>query len=71
MDLIYGTGDQLLRKLTLAIPDAIVHHRALSAFTDGLRLEHGDIVSEWERQVLEWEADNTKACPYDLLEESE
>ena len=70
MKLICGAGDQLLRKLTLAIPEAIVHHRALSAFTDGMRLEHGNIVDEWEKQVLEWEADNTKPCPYELSEES-
>ena len=25
---------------------------------------------EWEQQVLEWEADNTRFCPYDLPEES-
>lgn len=47
-----------------------MHHRALSAFTDGMRLEHGNIVDEWEKQVLEWEADNTKPCPYELSEES-
>ena len=69
--LTYGTGSQLLRKMALAIPDAIVHHRALSAFTDGMRLEHGDIIDEWESQVLAWEADSTKPCPYDLLDESE
>jgi hypothetical protein len=71
MELMYITGDHLLRKLTLAIPEAIVHHRALSAFTDGMRLDHGDIVDEWEKEVLLWEADNTQPCPYDLSEESE
>lgn len=29
-------GDQLLRKLTIAVPEAVVHHRALCAFSEGL-----------------------------------
>ena len=64
-------GDQLLRKLTLAMPEAILHHRAFCAFTEGLREEHGDELIEWERQVQEWESDNSQPCPYDLPEESE
>jgi Kyakuja-Dileera-Zisupton transposase len=70
--LAYATisGDQLLRKLTVAVPEAVVHHRALCAFSEGLREEHGDVVGEWEQQVLAWEADNTRFCPYDLPEES-
>jgi hypothetical protein len=64
-------GDQLLRKLTLAMPEAILHHRAFCAFTEGLREEHGDELIEWERQVQEWESDNSRPCPYDLPEESE
>jgi hypothetical protein len=63
-------GAQLLRKLTLAIPEAIVHHRALQAFTEGLRLQHGDVVDVWEEQVLAWEENQTNFCPYDLPEES-
>ena len=63
-------GNQLLRKLTLAIPEAVVHHPALTAFSDGIRLEHGDIIGRWEQQVLDWEMDNTRFCPYDLPDES-
>jgi hypothetical protein len=55
----------------LAIPEAVLHFRAYRAFTDGLREEHGDQLIEWERQVQEWETDNSRPCPYDLPEESE
>jgi hypothetical protein len=64
-------GDHLLRKLTLAIPEAVTHHRALCAFSDGIRLEHGGIVDQWEQDVVEWEMDHSNFCPYELQEESE
>ena len=64
-------GDQLLRRLTLAIPEAVIHHRAFRAFSEGLLEDHGDILKDWERQVCEWEADGNSVCPYDLPEESE
>ena len=58
-----------MRKLTVAIPQAVIHDRAFRAFTESIRLEHHDAVKEWESQVVEWEADPSKFCPYDLLEE--
>ena len=47
-----------------------MHHRALSAFSEGIRLQHGDIIGKWEQQVLDWEMDNNKFCPYNLPDES-
>jgi hypothetical protein len=38
------SGDQLLCKLTIAILEAVVHYRALCAFSDSLQEEHGDVV---------------------------
>jgi hypothetical protein len=66
-------GNQLLRRLTLAIPQAIIHHRAFRAFNDGLRStpEYSLILMEWETQVQDWEAGRANFCPYDLPEESE
>ena len=60
----------LLRKLLLAIPEAIIHHRAFTAFTESLQVEHGEQLAEWEAQVLGWEADRTLPCPYEVPEES-
>lgn len=60
----------LLRKLSLAIPEAIVHHRAFSAFTESLQAEHAEQLVEWEGQVQSWEADRTLPCPYEITEES-
>jgi hypothetical protein len=51
--------------------EAILHFRAFCAFTEGLREEHGGLLTEWERQVQEWEIDDSLPCPYDLPEESE
>ena len=59
----------MLRKMTKAIPQAIIHHRALSAFTESLQKEHGDnLVNDWEAQVKRWENDHKEKCPYDLPE---
>jgi hypothetical protein len=60
----------LLRKLLLAIPEAIIHHRAFTAFTESLQIEHGEQLLNWEAQVLNWEADRSLPCPYDIPEES-
>lgn len=59
--LIFGLGSSLFRKLSVALPDCIIHHRAFNAFTQGLKAEHNDI---WEKMVLEWEGDQLKPCPY-------
>ena len=52
--------------MTKAIPQAIIHHRALTYFTEGLRQEDAKRVEIWEAQVIKWENDHTEYCPYDL-----
>ncbi|KAF8885818.1 hypothetical protein BD779DRAFT_1673532 [Infundibulicybe gibba] len=64
-----GLGDSLLRKLTLTIPQAILHHRAFEVFTISLHGEHPEKLREWEQQVQAWEVDPSKPCPYDLPRE--
>lgn len=52
-----------------AIPWAIIHHRAFTAFTKGLRVNHSNLVSQWEEQVSVWELnphDASIPCPFDL-----
>jgi len=60
----------LLRKMSLALPQAVIHHQTLSAFTESLQAEHAGHVAEWETQVQKWELNHTLPCPYDLLEQS-
>lgn len=64
------TASTLLRKLSLAIPEAIIHHRAFTAFTESLQAEHAKQLIKWEAQVQSWEADRTLPCPYEIPEES-
>lgn len=52
--------------MTLAIPQAAVHHQAFRAFTDGLREQHFAELLEWENQVRAWELDHNLPCPFDL-----
>ncbi|KAJ6448048.1 hypothetical protein C8R47DRAFT_971630 [Mycena vitilis] len=66
-----GLGNSLLRKMALAIPKAMLHSRAFHAFTEGLREEHEEELMKWEKDVREWEQDNTKPCPYDYPEDDE
>ncbi|KAJ6479764.1 hypothetical protein C8R45DRAFT_1101208 [Mycena sanguinolenta] len=58
-------GNSLLRKLVLAIPQAMLHNRAFTAFTDGLREGHEAELQDWERAVRAWETDNEKPNPYE------
>jgi hypothetical protein len=60
----------LFRKMSLALPQAVVHHRALSAFTESLQAEHAGHIVEWETQVRNWELNHALPCPYDLPEQS-
>ena len=60
----------LLRKLLLAIPEAIVHYRAFTAFTESLQAENAEELVKWDAQVQSWEADRTLPCPYEIPEES-
>jgi hypothetical protein len=52
--------NSLLRKLILAIPQAMVHNRAFGAFTDSLRDGHEHELREWEKIVWAWEDENEK-----------
>jgi len=54
----------------LAIPEAVVHDRALCAFTDVLREENPGHLAEWEQQVRDWEADHINFFPYEIPDES-
>ncbi|KIL56756.1 hypothetical protein M378DRAFT_57844, partial [Amanita muscaria Koide BX008] len=56
----------LLRKMSLAIPQAIIHHRAFSAFSESLRAEHGQQMNKWDDQVKKWERNRNEYCPYNL-----
>ncbi|KAJ7194745.1 hypothetical protein GGX14DRAFT_537360 [Mycena pura] len=64
-------GNSLLRKMALAIPQAILHSRAFHAFTDGLRDGHTEDLEKWEKLVREWEQNHDKPCPYEYPEEEE
>jgi hypothetical protein len=57
--------------MTLAIREAVIHHRALVAFTESLQADNDKLVSEWEDMVLRWELDPLNVqCPYEIPEES-
>lgn len=59
----------MLRKMALAIPQAILHRRAFHAFTEGLKSEHADQLVDWEKMVREWTVDHTKPNPYEVAED--
>lgn len=57
--------------MTLAIREAVIHHRALVAFTESLQAENDKMVGEWESMVRRWELDPLNVpSPYDIPEES-
>ena len=57
--------------MTMAIREAVIHHRALVAFTESLQAENDALVRAWEDDVRRWELDPLNVpCPYDLPEES-
>jgi hypothetical protein len=57
--------------MSLAIREAVIHHRALLAFTESLQAENETLVRTWEGDVDHWEKDPLNVpCPYDLPEES-
>ncbi|KAJ7812570.1 hypothetical protein B0H14DRAFT_3478739 [Mycena olivaceomarginata] len=62
-------GNALLRKMVLAIPEALIHSRAFSSFTAGLREGHEKDLIKWEKMVREWEMDNEENLnPYNYVE---
>ncbi|KAF8139538.1 hypothetical protein K438DRAFT_1995909 [Mycena galopus ATCC 62051] len=59
----------LLRKMVLAIPQAIIHNRAFHAFTEGLREGHEEDLAWWEKMVRDWEVDmEANEDPYNYAE---
>ena len=61
----------LLQKMTMAIHEAVIHHRALVAFTESLQAENDTLVGMWEKDVRLWELDPLNvSCPYEIPEES-
>ncbi len=54
-------GDQLLKLMVEAIPEAAVHAKEFKAFDGKLRRERPDDVRKWEEMVLAWEADRRNA----------
>lgn len=57
--------------MTLAIWEAVIHHRALVAFTESLQAENPSLVDMWEDNVRRWELDPLNmTCPYNIPEES-
>ncbi|KAJ7020126.1 hypothetical protein C8F04DRAFT_1275478 [Mycena alexandri] len=63
-------GNTLLRKMVLAIPQAMVHSRAFHGFTDGLRGEHEAELRDWDALIKEWERNPLDATvnPFDYPE---
>jgi hypothetical protein len=57
-----------LRKMVLAIPQAMLHSRAFHAFTEGLRNGHEEDLQKWEKMVRAWEVDQTLENPYEYPE---
>ncbi|KAF7362033.1 CxC2 domain-containing protein [Mycena venus] len=57
------TGNSLLCKMVLAIPNALLHNWAFNAFTDGLREGHEEELMLWEVEVRAWEQDHDQQCP--------
>ncbi|KAF8122930.1 hypothetical protein K438DRAFT_1651868, partial [Mycena galopus ATCC 62051] len=61
--------NSLVRKMVLAIPQAMIHNRAFNSFTTGLRQEHEGELTKWEKMIREWEADpDDNPDPYDYAE---
>ena len=57
--------------MTMAIREAVIHHRALVAFTETLQVENDALIRVWEKNVRLWELDPLNVpCPYDIPEES-
>ncbi|KAJ7669560.1 hypothetical protein DFH06DRAFT_1321616 [Mycena polygramma] len=62
-------GNSLLRKMVLAIPQAMIHSRAFHSFTTGLQDGHEEDLQKWEQMVRDWEADSDDCeDPYDYAE---
>ena len=63
-------GNQLLHRLTLAIPQAIVYHHTFTACSEGISDAQPQTLVLWKRQAIEWENGLSDVCPYELPDES-
>ncbi|KAF7971126.1 hypothetical protein HWV62_22000 [Athelia sp. TMB] len=59
-----GLGNLLLKRLILAIPQAIHSYNDFTRFTSRLREETPQELEAMEEELAEWEADRTKSDPY-------
>jgi hypothetical protein len=66
-----AAASTLLQKLTLAIPQAVIHHWAFLAFSESLQVNHTKEMVNWENQVIAWEHDHDAYCPYNIPDQSE
>ncbi|KAJ7895849.1 hypothetical protein B0H13DRAFT_1885371 [Mycena leptocephala] len=64
-------GNSLLRKMALAIPQAMVHSCTFHVFTEGLRDGHEEDLLKWEKMVHAWEVDQSQDNPYEYAEVEE
>ncbi|KAK7032539.1 hypothetical protein VNI00_012937 [Paramarasmius palmivorus] len=64
-DKVIGTGTLLLKRLVKAISESIINARAFTTINDVLRIQFGEHVRLWEKQVESWEQGLSKECPYD------
>ena len=58
------TADLLSRRLVEAIKQARIHRDEFEAFDGKLRERVPGLVEQWEKMLVEWEADYSKPCPY-------
>ncbi|KAI0054994.1 hypothetical protein BV25DRAFT_1922198 [Artomyces pyxidatus] len=65
-----GFGKALLRRLVPAVSEALRHGRILDDFNKVLEIERPGSTSEWEQQIVDWEQDKSKPCPYDVPKSS-
>ncbi|KAF7359938.1 hypothetical protein MVEN_00720200 [Mycena venus] len=63
-------GNSLLRRMVLAIPQAMMHSRAFHVFTNGLKVAHEAQLRDWEAVIRAWERDPlaTEINPFDYPE---
>ncbi|KAI0054741.1 hypothetical protein BV25DRAFT_1785935, partial [Artomyces pyxidatus] len=65
-----GFGKSLLRRLVPAVAEALRHGRILDDFNKVVEKEKPGSVSQWEAEILDWEKDHKKPCPYDVPKSS-
>lgn len=55
----------MLKRLLLAIPEAVEHWRAYVDFETSLHSERKEDIAAWEVMLTAWEEDHKNPCPYD------